>query len=192
MAFKLYTDKTMQNEAWTLLYNYRGKGSVDTLLYFGSPNPNEILTAEEGEQITLTPVNLATEWKPNQVYYIGQIIVNRSGLMYRCTKAASGGATEPAWWKVGIGNIGKATFMYLGDMFRHTDIKLALNKKGLDTAKGGEGINLGEQLQGGVAVPIYIRDTNNSYDNRDDKTGVCRGLELNKTIITTDYYYYDD
>ena len=75
MAFKLYTDKKMENDAWTLSYNYNSTGSIDTLLYFGSPNPKETLTPAEDEQITLTPVNTATPWEPNQVYSINQIIV---------------------------------------------------------------------------------------------------------------------
>lgn len=188
MAFKLYTDKTMRNDAWTLLYNYKSTGSVDTELYFGSPNPYEILTPVEDEQITLTPVNLADEWKPNQVYAVNQIIapVKAGGYMYRCIKAARGSAEEPEWWQTGTGYVGNALFMCLGLVFRYTDIKLALNKKDLDTAIGGEGIKLGKQLQGGVAIPVYIRDTNTSYDNRDDKTDACRGLELNQIITTSD------
>ena len=188
MAFKLYTDKKMENEAKTLLYNYKSTGSIDTLLYFGSPNHQETLTPAEDEQITLTPVNLATEWEPNQVYTLNQIIVSPAGMMYRCLVPAKGGQTPPTWWQIGTGYIGNALFIHLGLVFRHTDIKLALNKSDLDTAKGGENIKLGEQLQGGVAIPVYIRDSNTSWDDRDDKTDVCRGLELNKTIITTDYF----
>lgn len=186
MAFKLYTDKKMENDAWTLSYNYNSTGSIDTLLYFGSPNPKETLTPAEDEQITLTPVNTATPWEPNQVYSINQIIVNPAGIMFRCVTGGKGSAVEPEWWQVGGGTIGRATFMCLGPMFRHTDIKLALNKSDLDTAKGGEGIDLGKQLQGGVAIPVYIRDTNNSYEPRNDTLDACRGLELNKTITTTD------
>ncbi|PIT55020.1 hypothetical protein BHC59_11930 [Snodgrassella alvi] len=193
MAFMLYTDKKMRNPANTRL-TFNGVGNLDVVLYFGSSQSDEVLSPETDAQIILKPVNLIKKWQPNKYYDYGNIIEpsNPNGYIYQCITPGRTGSKEPRWWVDYISGVsGSAWFKVLGEAFRHTDIKISLTQAGLDSAVGGEGIELGDQLQGGRAIPIYMRVVNKSYSLRNDFTDACRGLATNSTITTTTNVYAD-
>ncbi|NUE66980.1 hypothetical protein [Snodgrassella sp. ESL0253] len=188
MAFMLYADKKMQKPADIRLV-FNGTGILDTVLYFGSNQSDEVLRSQTDAQIILRPVDLIKKWEPNKFYYWNNIIEpsRPNGYIYRCTTQGRTGSEEPRWWidNGGSGASGSARFTVLGEAYRHTDIKLSLTQAGLDSAVGGAGVELGTQLQGGNAIPIYMRVTNKSYDLRNDFMDACRGLATNSTITTT-------
>ncbi|PIT26709.1 hypothetical protein BGI37_05105 [Snodgrassella alvi] len=194
MAFMLYTDTKMQNPADTRLI-FNGVGNLDVVLYFGSNQSDEVLSPETDAQIILKPVNLIKKWQPNKYYDYGNIIEpsNPNGYIYQCIGSGRTDSKEPRWWVDlgGTGKIGSAWFKVLGEAFRHTDIKISLTQAGLDSAVGGEGIELGAQLQGGRAIPVYMRVSNTTGDTRNDFTDACRGLATNSTITTTTNVYAD-
>ncbi|PIT21754.1 hypothetical protein [Snodgrassella alvi] len=190
MAFMLYADEKMQKPA-DIRLAFNGTGILDTVLYFGSNQSDEVLKPQTDAQIILKPVDLIKKWQPNKFYYWNNIIEpsHPNGYIYRCTTQGRTGSEEPRWWidNGGSGASGSARFTVLGEAYRHTDIKLSLTQAGLDSAVGGAGVELGAQLQGGNAIAVYMRVANKSYDLRNDFTDACRGLATNSTItITTD------
>lgn len=187
MAFKLYADKKLQKEA-DIHVTFTGIGNVDAVVYFGSNNPDEYLTPATDAQIILKPVNLLKKWQPNYYYAINDIIepTSPNGYMYRCVQAGKTTDTEPEWWVGKLpGKAGNAVFVECGQVFSPTAIKLALSRSALGSAIGGEGVKLGAKLQGGKAIPVYIRINNDTYDIDNDLGCASRGLGTNETITTT-------
>lgn len=189
MAFTLYTDSNMTHEAASPYpIDFNGTGTNDFVLYFGSPYTHETLTPKTGE-IMLIPFSRLKAWQPEQNYSFGQIIEPpvANGYMYQCVQAGQTGKTEPVW---GIAvnkqcTSGSARFTNLGAKFKAADLKLSLTQQGLETAIGGAALGLGNQLQGGKAIPVYIRVSNSDKSARSDRSDPCISIRLSETMLDT-------
>ncbi|WP_100114361.1 hypothetical protein [Snodgrassella alvi] len=190
MPFMLYTDAQMTMEANSpYQLDFNGAGKNEFKLFFGSPYSNEVLKPKSDPQIMLVPASRLKKWEPNRVYSFGNIIepIVSNGCMYQCLDNAQTGSSEPAW-RAERGSkcsSGSTTFINLGAKFQPADVQLALTYAGLDTANAGAALELGTQLQGGKAIPVYIRVTNTSNSVRSDRSDPCISIRLNATITET-------
>lgn len=184
--FTFWLDPEMTSEA-TSPYpvTYNGTGSVDIVLYYGSNDAQETVVSVTDAPITLTPVSMLEKWKPRKYYKAGEIIepTVSNGFMYKCTTPGTSGDGEPEWGAGHVGttiNSGTAQFTHYGAKFVPSDVRLALNRAGLDKADDGSGVSLGKSLQGGSPIAIYMRLTNRFTDVRNDSTDPCIYIGTNK------------
>jgi hypothetical protein len=190
MPFILYTDAQMTMEAVSpYQLNFNGAGKNDFQLFFGSPHPNETLKPKSDQQIMLVPASRLKKWEPNRVYSFGNIVepVVSNGYMYQCLDNAQTGNNEPAWGRERGSKCssGSTIFINLGEKFQPANVQLSLTQAGLETAGAGGALELGTQLQGGRAIPIFIRVTNPSNSVRSDRSDPCISIMLNATITET-------
>lgn len=170
--------KLWQNEAMTTEYGRQGTnsrfqalnfdaagGSIDLVMYFGSPNKAYTLrTAKNSgiDNITLTVADALPDRADNTAYVQGAIVepAGGNGYLYQCTTAGTT-ATPPHFLTTVGATIadGTAVWTCLGKRHAPSEIKLALSKAGLDSATAGGALSLGAELKGGAAVAIYVRIT---------------------------------
>nr|DAF57104.1 MAG TPA: hypothetical protein [Siphoviridae sp. ctEeW6] len=170
--------KLWQNEAMTTEYGSQGAnsrfqtlnfdaagGSIDLVMYFGSPNPAHTLrTAKNSgiDNITLSVTDALADRADNTAYALGTIVepAGGNGYLYQCTTAGTT-ATPPHFLTTVGATIadGTAVWTCLGKRHAPSEIKLALSKAGLDSATAGGALSLGAELKGGAAVAIYVRIT---------------------------------
>ena len=105
--------------------------------------------------------------------------------MYQCSGNGQSGSSEPAWTiKPGSKcSSGGLIFINLGEKFQPADVQIAASAAGLDDA--GSVLELGAQLRGGGAIPVFIRVTNPSNTVRSDRTDPCIIIRLNATTTET-------
>ena len=170
--------KLWQNEAMTTEYGSQGAntrfqtlnfdaagGSIDLVMYFGSPNPAYTLrTAKNSgiDNITLSVTDALADRADNTAYAVGAIVepAGGNGYLYQCTTAGTT-ATPPHFLTTVGATIadGTAVWTCLGKRHAPSEIKLALSQAGLDSATAGGALSLGAELKGGAAVAIYVRIT---------------------------------
>ncbi|RKW27110.1 MAG: hypothetical protein D8B42_09245 [Kingella sp. (in: b-proteobacteria)] len=171
--FKLWQNETMTTEYGrqgansrfqTLNFDAAG-GSIDLVMYFGSPNPAHTLrTAKNSgiDNITLSVTDALADRANNTAYTVGAIVepAGGNGYLYQCTTAGTT-ATPPRFLTTVGATIadGTAVWTCLGKRHAPSEIKLALSKAGLDSATAGGALSLGAELKGGAAVAIYVRIT---------------------------------
>lgn len=172
--FKLWQNETMTTEYGsqgansrfqTLNFDAAG-GSIDLVMYFGSPNPAHTLrTAKNSgiDNITLTVADALPDRADNTAYAQGAIVepAGGNGYLYQCSKAGSSAASAPRFVTTIGATIadGTAVWTCLGKRHNPSEIKLALSQAGLDSASAGGALSLGAELKGGAAVAIYVRIT---------------------------------
>ena len=170
--------KLWQNEAMTTEYGSQGNGSrfqtlnfdaaggsIDLVMYFGSPNKAYTLrTAKNSgvDNITLSVTDALADRADNTAYAVGAIVepAGGNGYLYQCTTAGTT-ATPPHFLTTVGATIadGTAVWTCLGKRHAPSEIKLALSKAGLDSATAGGALSLGAELKGGAAIAIYVRIT---------------------------------
>ena len=170
--------KLWQNEAMTTEYGSQGNGSrfqtlnfdaaggsIDLVMYFGSPNKAYTLrTAKNSgiDNITLSVTDALADRADNTAYAVGAIVepAGGNGYLYQCSKAGTT-ATPPRFLTTVGATIadGTAVWTCLGKRHAPSEIKLALSQAGLDSASAGGALSLGAELKGGAAVAIYVRIT---------------------------------
>lgn len=170
--------KLWQNEAMTTEYGSQGNGSrfqtlnfdaaggsIDLVMYFGSPNKAYTLrTAKNSgiDNITLSVTDALADRANNTAYAVGAIVepAGGNGYLYQCTTAGTT-ATPPHFLTTVGATIadGTAVWTCLGKRHAPSEIKLALSKAGLDSATAGGALSLGAELKGGAAIAIYVRIT---------------------------------
>lgn len=170
--------KLWQNEAMTTEYGSQGNGSrfqtlnfdaaggsIDLVMYFGSPNRAYTLrTAKNSgiDNITLSVTDALADRADNTAYAVGAIVepAGGNGYLYQCTTAGTT-ATPPHFLTTVGATIadGTAVWTCLGKRHAPSEIKLALSKAGLDSATAGGALSLGAELKGGAAIAIYVRIT---------------------------------
>ena len=170
--------KLWQNEAMTTEYGSQGNGSrfqtlnfdaaggsIDLVMYFGSPNKAYTLrTAKNSgiDNITLSVTDALADRADNTAYAVGAIVEPAGGnvYLYQCTTAGTT-ATPPHFLTTVGATIadGTAVWTCLGKRHAPSEIKLALSKAGLDSATAGGALSLGAELKGGAAIAIYVRIT---------------------------------
>lgn len=171
--FKLWQNETMTTEYGsqgansrfqTLNFDAAG-GSIDLVMYFGSPNTAYTLrTAKNSgiDNITLTPADALVDRADNTAYALGTIVepAGGNGYIYQCTTAGTT-ATPPRFLTTVGATIadGTAVWTCLGKRHAPSEIKLALSQAGLDSASAGGALSLGAELKGGAAIAIYVRIT---------------------------------
>ncbi len=168
--------KLWQNEAMTTEYGSQGAnsrfqtlnfdaagGSIDLVMYFGSPNPAHTLrTAKNSgiDNITLSVTDALADRADRTAYAVGAIVepAGGNGYLYQCSKAGTT-ATAPNFLTTVGATIadGTAVWTCLGKRHTISEVKLALSQAGLDSA--GSTLSLGAELKGGAAVAIYARIT---------------------------------
>lgn len=168
--------KLWQNEAMTTEYGSQGAnsrfqtlnfdaagGSIDLVMYFGSPNPAHTLrTAKNSgiDNITLSVTDALADRADRTAYAVGAIVepAGGNGYLYQCSKAGTT-ATAPNFLTTVGATIadGTAVWTCLGKRHAISEVKLALSQAGLDSA--GSTLSLGAELKGGAAVAIYARIT---------------------------------
>ena len=171
--FKLWQNETMTTEYGrqgansrfqTLNFDAAG-GSIDLVMYFGSPNKAYTLrTAKNSgiDNITLTVADALPDRADNTAYAVGAIVepAGGNGYLYQCTTAGTTAAAPRFLTTVGATIAdGTAVWTCLGKRHAPSEIKLALSKAGLDSATAGGALSLGAELKGGAAVVIYVRIT---------------------------------
>lgn len=171
--FKLWQNETMTTEYGsqgansrfqTLNFDAAG-GSIDLVMYFGSPNKAHTLrTAKNSgiDNITLSVTDALADRADNTAYPVGAIVepAGGNGYLYQCTTAGTT-ATPPRFLTTVGATIadGTAVWTCLGKRHAPGEIKLALSKAGLDSATAGGALSLGAELKGGAAIAIYVRIT---------------------------------
>lgn len=168
--------KLWQNEAMTTEYGSQGAnsrfqtlnfdaagGSIDLVMYFGSPNPAHTLrTAKNSgiDNITLSVTDALADRAASTAYAVGAIVepAGGNGYLYQCSKAGTT-ATAPNFLTTVGATIadGTAVWTCLGKRHTISEVKLALSQAGLDSA--GSTLSLGAELKGGAAVAIHARIT---------------------------------
>ena len=171
--FKLWQNETMTTEYGsqgngsrfqTLNFDAAG-GSIDLVMYFGSPNKAYTLrTAKNSgiDNIMLTVADALVDRADNTAYAVGAIVepAGGNGYLYQCTTAGTTAAAPRFLTTVGATIAdGTAVWTCLGKRHAPSEIKLALSKAGLDSATAGGALSLGAELKGGAAVAIYVRIT---------------------------------
>lgn len=190
MPFTLYADEQMTREAISpYQLDFNGTGKNEFRLYFGSPYSYETLKPKSDEQIMLIPASRLEKWQPEYGYSIGNIIepTVANGCMYQVLSNGTTSTREPEWSTVPNTQCssGGVVFVNLGAKFQLEDIRLSLTQSGLDNAAPGAFLPLGEQLQGGKAIPVFIRVTNNDSTPRSDRSDPCISIRLNATTTET-------
>lgn len=190
MPFMLYTDAKMTVEVSNpYQMNFNGTGDCDVLLFFGSPDASEILRPKTDQKIMLIPSSRLKKWQPNLAFGVGSIIepVTPNGCMYQSVNNVATGSNEPAWSQEQGSKCssGGAIFVNLGAKFQPADVSLSLTADGLNSANGGQALALGAELQGGRAMPIYMRVSNHNGGVRSDRSDPCISIRLNATTTTT-------
>lgn len=188
MPFLLYTDAQMTTEAISpIQLDFNGRGKKEIKLYFGSPDPDERLVPKTDDQIMLTATSRLKKWEAEHTYHTGDIVepTIANGYMYQCLDNGQSGSNEPAWTtKPGSKcSSGGLIFINLGEKFQPADVRIASSAAGLDNA--GSVLELGAQLRGGSALPVFIRVTNSSNTVRSDRTDPCISIRLNATTTET-------
>ena len=190
MSFTLYTDEQMTSEAVSpYQLDFNGTGKNEFRLYFGSPYSYETLKPKSDQQIMLIPASRLEKWQPGYGYSFGNIVepTAANGCMYRVVSNGKTSTREPEWSTVPNTRCssGGVVFVNLGAKFQLEDIRLSLTQSGLDNAAPGAFLPLGEQLQGGKAIPVFIRVTNNDSTPRSDRSDPCISIRLNATTTET-------
>lgn len=190
MPFTLYEDEQMTREAVSpYQLNFNGTGKNEFRLYFGSPYSYETLRPKSDQQIMLIPASRLEKWQPERGYSIGDIVepTAANGCMYQVLNNGTTSTQEPEWSTVPNARCssGGVVFANLGAKFQLEDIRLSLTQSGLGNAAPGAFLPLGGQLQGGKAVPVFIRVTNNDSTPRSDRSDPCIIIRLNATTTET-------
>lgn len=190
MSFTLYADEQMTSEAVSpYQLDFNGTGKNEFRLYFGSPYSYETLKPKSDGQIMLIPASRLEKWQPNYGYRFGNIVepTAANGCMYQVVSNGTTSTREPEWSTVPNTRCssGGVVFTNLGAKFQPEDIRLSLTQSGLDKAAPGAFLALGAQLQGGKAIPVFIRVTNNDSAPRSDRSDPCISIRLNATTTET-------
>lgn len=190
MSFTLYADEQMTREAVSpYQLDFNGTGKNEFRLYFGSPYSYETLKPKSDEQIMLIPASRLKKWQPNSGYGFGNIVepTVANGCMYKVIGNGRTSLNEPAWSTElnSQCSSGGVIFVNIGAKFQPEDIRLSLTQSGLDKATPGAFLALGGQLQGGKAIPVFIRITNNDNTPRSDRSDPCIIIRLNATTTET-------
>lgn len=190
MSFTFYKEAQMKTQADTVCeIEFKDIGQKELILFFGSPYAYEMLKAPYGQQIVLTPVSRLKKWQANRGYSYGSIVEPTipNGCMYQCISNGNSGSVEPVWDTKyqSQNNSGSLVFVNLGAKVQLTDVSLALSRSELNNAIAGRALNLGDQLQGGTSVPIFIKINNADKSPRSDRADPCIGIELSPTTTET-------
>ena len=169
--------KLWQNEAMTTEYGSQGAnsrfqtlnfdaagGSIDLVMYFGSPNPAHTLrTAKNSgiDNITLSVTDALADRAASTAYAVGAIVepAGGNGYLYQCSKAGTTATTTPNFLTTVGATIadGTAVWTCLGKRHPISEVRFALSKAGQTSA--ATPLSLGAELRGGAAVAIYARIT---------------------------------
>ena len=190
MSFSLYTDEQMTSEAVSpYQLDFNGTGKNEFRLYFGSPYSYETLRPKSDRQIMLIPASRLKKWQPDSGYGFGNIVepTVANGCMYKVIGNGRTSSNEPAWSTEPDSQCssGGVVFINIGAKFQPEDIRLSLTQSGLDKAEPGAFLPLGGQLQGGKAIPVFIRITNSDNTPRSDRSDPCISIRLNATTTET-------
>lgn len=193
--------KLWQNEDMTTEYGSQGAnsrfqtlnfdaagGSIDLVMYFGSPNPAYTLrTAKNSgiDNITLTVADALPDRADNTAYAVGAIVelAGGNGYLYQCSKAGNSAASAPRFLTTVGATIADGTVVWtcLGKRHNPSEIKLALSKAGLDSA--GNTLSLGAELRGGAAIAIHVRITSAVRDLYDAGQTPQLAININECVI---------
>ena len=190
MPFTLYADEQMTREAISpYQLDFNGTGKNEFRLYFGSPYSYETLRPKSDEQIMLIPASRLKKWEPNSGYSFGNIVepIVSNGYMYESISNGRTSSNEPVWPTVVNDwcSSGGVHFLCLGAKFQLENIRMSLTQNGLDKATPGAFLPLGEQLQGGKPITVFIRVTNDDSTPRSDRSDPCISIRLNATTTET-------
>lgn len=199
-SYSLWTDSnlTVEYDGEEIIdaYTDASEGDYDFSVYIGSPleSPNIRYlksTSNPGvDYITLTPTDNLENWVGEQAYIVGDCVQpssgNENGKRYKCTVAGTSDITanEPVWVTTGIGTTftdGTVTWQFMGAKHEITEVKLALSEVGLDTAVGGDPLNIATSIDNGIAnaLQVFVRVTNNVLNISDNSTSPEITIDFN-------------
>ena len=145
-------------------------GDQDIVLYFGSNTASRTLQATSNpgvDQITFTPTVTRDIWVTLTAYTLGTSIepTTENGFRYVVSTAGTSDTTEPTFPTAAIGDTvvdGTVVWTLTAVIHPITEIKLALTSAGLDTATGGDALDVGTEILSEVAnqVEVHMRLTN--------------------------------
>lgn len=189
MNFYFHEDEKMSKMISNLYrFKFKGAGQKDFVLFFGAREENSSLRAYPDDSIRLSFRNDLRTWAPKKYFSRHSLIepTTPNGLMYLCIGEGVTGDQEPAWETVPkrTQEDGSITWQCQGAPLRVDDIKMALTRKGLDSAKAGAALDLGDKIQGGQAIPIYFRVNNADDTPRSDGVDRCLKCDLNEVILS--------
>jgi len=189
-SFQYFQDSGLTLPLTTKSLLHSDTGSTDPqdfIMYIGSNTAGVKIEDESSPgsgQIVLSIANATADWVALTAYALNNVVksVVKNGYKFQASVGGTSGASEPAW-DLTIGNDtvdGTVTWTNAGKVHENTEMKLALSAIDLDTAVGGDDLDLGVSILSEVAqaLPVHVR-----VDEDTETIGIETELQFQTTGI---------